>query len=121
VWQVEMTETFDEWFFTLGERERASVLAGLMVLKVKGPLLPRPYADTVKGSRYPNMKELRVQSNGQPLRIFFAFDPSRKGILLCAGNKAGYDKRFYEVMIPVADREFTLHLQKNDKRSECNE
>ncbi|WKW44091.1 type II toxin-antitoxin system RelE/ParE family toxin [Kosakonia cowanii] len=117
MWQVEMTETFDEWFFTLGERERASVLAGLMVLKVKGPLLPRPYADTVKGSRYPNMKELRVQSNGQPLRIFFAFDPSRRGILLCAGNKAGYDKRFYEVMIPVADREFTLHLQKIDKRS----
>jgi len=30
--------------------------------------------------------------------------------LLCAGSKAGNEKRFYEVMIPIADREFTQFL-----------
>ena len=76
----------------------------------KGPGLPRPYADTVKGSRYSNMKELRIQCRGEPLRAFFAFDPYRIGIVLCAGNKAGNEKRFYDRMIQVADREFTNWL-----------
>ena len=111
-----MTETFNEWFYSLCDDKRASVLAALMVLRIKGPMLPRPYADTVKGSRYHNMKELRVQSRGDPLRLFYAFDPLRNAILLCAGNKAGHEKRFYDVMIPLADRELTLHLQKIDKR-----
>ncbi|WLI77602.1 type II toxin-antitoxin system RelE/ParE family toxin [Kosakonia sp. H02] len=117
MWQIEMTETFDDWFSSLGDNDRASVLAALMVLRAKGPLLPRPYADTIKGSRYNNMKELRVQSRGDPLRIFFAFDSRRSGILLCAGNKVGHEKRFYDVMIPIADRELMLHLQKINKRN----
>lgn len=74
-------------------------------------MLPRPYADTVKGSQYSNMKELRVQSKGDPIRAFFAFDPKRHGILLCAGNKTGNEKRFYQTMIPLADEEFRKHLQ----------
>lgn len=56
------------------------------------------------------MKELRIQSQGEPLRVFFAFSPSRSSILLCAGNKTGNDKRFYEVMIPLADHEYTEYL-----------
>jgi len=32
-------------------------------------------ADTLKGNKHANMKELRVQSNGRPFRIFYAFDP----------------------------------------------
>lgn len=58
------------------------------------------------------MKELRVQSKGNPIRAFFAFDPLRTGILLCADEKTGKEKRFYEEMILVADREFTAHLEK---------
>lgn len=61
------------------------------------------------------MKELRVQSKGDPIRAFFAFDPERKGILLCAGNKTGNKKRFYETMIPIADHEFSEHLKKIGK------
>ncbi|WP_413771523.1 type II toxin-antitoxin system RelE/ParE family toxin [Marinobacter sp. ES-1] len=57
------------------------------------------------------MKELRVQSKGRPIRAFFAFDPARTGIILCAGEKTGKDKRFYDEMIPLADREFTAHLE----------
>ncbi len=68
--------------------------------------------DTVNASRHSNMKELRVQSKGDPIRAFFAFDPKRQAILLCAGNKTGNEKRFYDVMIPIADREFSEHLDK---------
>jgi hypothetical protein len=110
VWEIKTTDTFDEWFSRLEDIDRAAVLASLIVLREKGPQLPRPYADTVKGSRYSNMKELRVQSRGVPIRAFFAFDPHRCGILLCAGTKTGHEKRFYQVMIPIADREFSQFL-----------
>jgi len=112
MWAVETTDTFDEWFDILDDADRKNVLASLIVLQEKGPMLSRPHADTVYESCHSNMKELRVQSKGKPIRVFFAFDPERKGILLCAGNKTGNEKRFYEVMIPIADKEFTKHLDK---------
>jgi hypothetical protein len=115
MWIIETTDTFDEWFDSLDDTDRANVLASMLVLRERGPMLSRPYADTVNGSSHSNMKELRVQSKGAPIRAFFAFDPKRKGILLCAGNKTGDEKRFYEVMISIADREFTSHLKKLKK------
>lgn len=87
MWAIKTTDRFDDWFTSLKDSERASVLAALLVLRERGPGLSRPYADTLKGSRHSNMKELRIQSKGDPLRAFFAFDPNRTGIVLCAGNK----------------------------------
>jgi len=107
---IKTTERFDCWFTLLNDSDRACVLAALMVLREKGPGLGRPYADTLKGSAYINMKELRIQSRGDPIRAFFAFDSSRTAIVLCAGNKVGNEKRFYREMLPVADREFTHWL-----------
>lgn len=77
MWEIKTTDAFDHWYRSLSDADRAGVLAALMVLRGKGPGLPRPYADTVKGSRYSNMKELRIQCRGEPLRAFFAFDPYR--------------------------------------------
>ncbi|HCB1585753.1 TPA: type II toxin-antitoxin system RelE/ParE family toxin, partial [Citrobacter freundii] len=58
-----------------------------------------------------NMKELRVQHQGSPIRAFFAFDPSRYGIVLCAGDKTGLnEKKFYKEMIRLADAEYRNHL-----------
>lgn len=111
MWQIQTTDRFDKWFDALGDTDRANVIAGMLVLRQKGPLLSRPYADTVKGSIYANMKELRVQSKGRPIRVFFAFDSNRTGLLLCAGDKTGKDKRFYDEMIPVADYELAMHLE----------
>ena len=116
MWSVETTKWFDDWYANLTDDERANVLAAMMQLQQRGPNLPRPYADTVKGSIHNNMKELRVQSKGDPIRAFFAFDPERKAILLCAGNKTGNEKRFYKTMIPIADREFTEHLNRLKSR-----
>ena len=113
MWEVETKDRFDDWFSGLNDADRARVLASLLLLRNKGPNLARPHADTVYGSMFPNMKELRIQSQGDPLRAFFAFDPERKAIVLCAGNKVGDEKRFYKRMIPVADKEYRLHLMKN--------
>ena len=110
MWVIETTDTFDEWFDALDDTDRANVLASMMVLRDRGPMLSRPYADTVNGSSYSNMKELRIQSKGYPLRAFFAFDPNRTGIVLCAGNKIGNERRFYDEMLLVADQEFTHWL-----------
>jgi hypothetical protein len=80
----------------------------------RGPDLPFPYSSNVKGSRHGHMRELRVQSSGKPLRIFYAFDPRRTAILLIGGNKAG-NKRFYRKMIPIADKlydEYITELRK---------
>ena len=112
MWLIETTDTFDQWFDTLDNTDKSNVLASLLVLRERGPMLSRPYADTVYDSCHNNMKELRVQSKGKPIRAFFAFDPKRKGIVLCAGNETGNEKRFYAEMIPIADREFSKHLEK---------
>jgi len=110
MWDVITTDRFDEWFDSMDDNDRANIIAGMLLLEAKGPALSRPYSDTVEGSKFSNMKELRVQSKGKPLRVFFVFDPKRKAILLCAGNKSKNEKRFYKVMIPIADKEYQIHL-----------
>jgi hypothetical protein len=55
------------------------------------------------------MRELRVQSGGRPLRIFYAFDPRRSAILLIGGDKTG-DDRFYQRMIPIADALYDVYI-----------
>lgn len=117
MWTIITTDRFDCWFRSLDDTDRACVLAALLVLREKGPALSRPYADTLKGSLHSNMKELHIKSKGDPLRAFFAFDPNRTGIVLCAGNKAGNERRFYNEMLLVADREFTHWLNTLKERA----
>ena len=114
MWLVETTDIFDNWFDALDDSARASVLASLLLLQQKGPQLSRPYADSINSSKYVNLKELRIQHKGMPLRAFFAFDPQRKAIVLCAGNKVGDEKRFYKRMLPIAEREYAIHLKKQE-------
>lgn len=114
MWEVEYTDEFERWWQNLTEPERIDLVAGVELLEQIGPQLTRPYSDTVKGSKHPNMKELRIQSQGRPLRTFYAFDPRRCAILLIGGDKTG-DDRFYEKMIPRADRlydEYLVELKK---------
>jgi hypothetical protein len=109
MWRVEITDEFETWFDTLETSEQQSLVASVELLESRGPSLGRPHADTVKGSKHPNMKELRTQSCGAPLRTFFAFDPRRAAILLIGGDKTG-DGRFYDRMIPIADELFDEYL-----------
>jgi hypothetical protein len=111
MWRVETTDVFDEWFADLGEDAQAEVIATVELLKLLGPRLGRPRADTLNGSRYANMKELRASTVNKVLRIAFAFDPDRSGILLVGGDKSGVSKkRFYKQLIEKADQLYTAHL-----------
>ena len=117
-WDVEYTDEFEEWWNELGESEQEDIDASVRLLEQIGPSLARPHVDTVNGSKHSNMKELRTQSDGRPFRTLFAFDPRRCAILLIGGDKTG-DERFYDRMIPVADKLYDDHLEAI-KREESN-
>jgi len=114
MWKVEYTDEFGRWWETLSEQEQIDLVACVGLLEEFGPQLPHPYADTIKRSKHPNMRELRTQSGGRPLRTFYAFDPRRCAILLIGGDKTG-DNRFYEKKIPLADRLYDEHLEELKK------
>lgn len=114
MWEVEFTNEFAQWWDSLDELEQDSIRASVELLEQVGPKLGRPHVDHVKGSRHSNMKELRTQHQGRPLRTFFAFDPRRTAILLIGGEKTG-DDRFYDVMVPKADNLYDAYLAEIQK------
>jgi hypothetical protein len=109
-WEVEVSDEFAEWYGTLDESESESVDTAVDMLVEYGPRLARPYVDTLKGSRYPNMKELRVQHRGRPYRILFAFDPRRSAYLILGGDKSG-DVGWYGEALRRADAIYARHLK----------
>jgi hypothetical protein len=60
------------------------------------------------------MRELRVQSGGAPLRVFYVFDPMRQAVLLIGGDKTG-DDRFYDRMIPTAEKIWAQYLKETSQ------
>ncbi len=108
--EVEFTTEFEGWWNSLTADEQDSVDYIVSLLQEFGPALSRPYADTLKGSQFPNMKELRVQHAGRPLRILFAFDPRRTALLLLGGDKTG-NARWYIEAIALADKLYAVHLR----------
>jgi hypothetical protein len=80
------------------------------LLEELSPSLGRPHVDTVRDSRHANMKELRVQHEGRPYRILFAFDPRRSAYLILGGDKTG-DANWYKVNIKKADEIYDSHLR----------
>ncbi len=111
MWNVATTNDFDQWFAELVTDGQAEVIAKVNLLKLFGPQLGRPHADTLKGSKHANMKELRADTKDQLLRIAFAFDPTRAAVLLIGGNKRGVSqRRFYKHFIAKADSLYDAHL-----------
>jgi hypothetical protein len=109
-WDVEHTDEFATWYHGLTEAQQDDLTAVALLLMEQGPQLPFPYSSGIKGSKHTHMRELRVQSGGRPLRVFYAFDPRRSAILLIGGDKTG-DGRFYDRMIPIADALYDTYLQ----------
>ena len=86
--------------------------AMVLLLKARGHELGRPRAYTLKGSGYPNIKELRFDASDGVWRVAFAFDPERKAVILVAGDKSGKgQKQFYKILIRKADRRYAAHLE----------
>lgn len=81
-------------------------------LRIFGPELGRPAADTLKGSKFANMKELRVAVASNWYRFAFAFDPVQQAVILCGGGKGGLAQDlFYRSLIRTADRRFDEWLK----------
>src|ERR1700761_6812156 len=113
-WNVEHTDEFADWYLGLSEAHQDDITAAGLLLMEMGPQLPHPYSSGIHGSKHAHMRELRVQSGGRPLRVFYAFDPRRMAILLIGGDKTG-DGRFYETFIPIADRLYDEHIATLEK------
>jgi hypothetical protein len=112
-WKVAFGDEFDDEFEELPLGVQEPLLAAAKLLGEFGPQLGRPYVDTLEGSRYANMKELRFDAADGVWRVAFAFDPQRSGILLIAGDKSGVStKRFYKQLITKADTRYAAHLKR---------
>ncbi|WP_419804815.1 type II toxin-antitoxin system RelE/ParE family toxin [Terriglobus sp.] len=108
MYEVEFTDEFRDWYEALSAPEQKSCVHVIELLMQRGPELGRPHADTLKGARFTNLKELRVQHAGNAYRIFFAFDRRRVALLLLGGIKV--DGRFYKDLLPRAEELFANHL-----------
>jgi hypothetical protein len=112
-WTVIWHPAVAEWRETLDDNSYQQVVAAVDMLAEQGPVLPRPLADTVKGSRHHKMKELRPGSSGRSeIRILFAFDPQRSAVLLVAGDKAQEWDSWYKQAIPLADDRYDEHIER---------
>lgn len=110
-WAVNTHVDFDEEFKQFPEDVQDSILEKTLFIEEIGHSLGRPHVDTLKGSKHPNMKELRLDVKNGVWRVAFAFEPKREAILLIAGDKAGKNqKRFYKTLIKKADQRLDEHL-----------
>ena len=111
-WEVQFHAAFEAEVLAFEREVRIALIAATRLLSDYGPQLGRPHADTLKGSKHANMKELRFEAADGEWRAAFAFDPERRAIVLVAGDKSGgSQKRFYRQLIAKADFRFSEHLE----------
>lgn len=113
VWTVDFHPDFEAEFLQLDPAVQQEIIAGVVLMEAVGPTLGRPHADTLRGSgTMKNLKEYRFRADNGVWRLAYAFDPKRKGILLCAGDKSGVSKaRFYGGLIARAQARYAQHLE----------
>jgi hypothetical protein len=100
---------------TISQRlNRGSVDFTVSLLQELGPTLTMPHSSGIEMSRHKHMRELRIQHEGRPYRVLYAFDPRRTAILLIGGDKTGKD-RWYEEFVPRGDAIYDRHLGELEK------
>ena len=105
-WDVFFHPEFEAEFAELPENIQDELLERLGLLKNFGPTLGRPNVDTLEGSSFANMKELRFRHDGL-WQFALAFDPNRQAIILAGGNKVGQRR---DRLIRAADERFAVHI-----------
>jgi hypothetical protein len=86
-WEVEYLDEFELWWNDLNDEEQETVAAHVELLEERGPQLPFPYSSGIQTSKHGNMRELRIQHQGRPYRVLYAFDPRRVGIHCSAATR----------------------------------
>lgn len=102
-------DEFEAWFLGLDDADSRAVARVVGLLEAKGTGLGFPYSSAIEGSRHA-LRELRIQSAGRPLRVFYVFDPRRQAVLLLGGDKTG-DDRFYKRLVPKAEALWEQYLE----------
>lgn len=111
-WTVIFHDEFAVEFDELPEEVQNRIFEYGGMLEEFGSGLKRPYVDTLNGSKFSNMKELRFKASDGVWRVLFAFDPKRQAIMLIAGDKSGVSQtRFYRDIIKKADKRYKNHLE----------
>ena len=83
-----VTEEYEQWYATLDQDSKTELYYLTELLKLNGPELSRPYADSLHGlKRIKNLKELRGSTSKHVLRVSFFFDKERNAFLLIGGDK----------------------------------
>jgi len=108
-WVILQSPEFKDWYRTsLTNEERDAIIATALRLQVDGPALRRPLSGIIKGSKFPNMKELIPPAGN--VRILYVFDPKRRAIFLLGGDKSDSWDDWYRTNIPIADAIYERHL-----------
>lgn len=107
--EVVVTDEFAGWYASLTQQDADAVALCVERLEQRGVTLGFPYTSSINGTDQP-LRELRVQSQGHPLRVLYAFDPLRQAVLLIGGDKTG-DDRFYQTYIPLAESIWGAYLR----------
>lgn len=98
------TPEFGAWFDSLSGAHQDKVNFYVSLLVEKGLALGHPYSSDIKGSKIGGLRELKVKSHSHALRVFYAFDPARRAVVLIGGDKTGQDEgRFYDRMKRVCE------------------
>ena len=71
MWLINYTIEYENWFTSQEEEDKKFINSKVIVLSEFGPQLGRPYVDTIHGSKYKNLKELRIKSKKSVFRILF--------------------------------------------------
>src|SRR5689334_10901196 len=106
--EIIATHDFRDWYDDLDDAASDDVDVAVEVLAQVGVALGHPRSSAIKEATFA-LRELRIQSNGRPLRVFYAFDPARNAVLILGGDKTG-DDRFYIRMVPQAERIWKEYL-----------
>lgn len=109
-WGIEYTELFLKWWHSLKEEEQITVDASIRLLEHFGSNLRFPYSSGIEGSKFGHMRELRIQHQGKPYRVLYAFDPRRVALLLLGGNKQS-NNNWYKKFVPIADQLYEQHIK----------
>lgn len=107
--EIIYTDEFGTWYAVLSEIETRLVDRVVGLLEAQGFRLGHPYSSAVVKTELP-LRELRVTNPEHPIRIFYAFDKMREAVLIIGGSKKG-DDRFYERMVPLAERIWLQYLE----------
>jgi hypothetical protein len=116
--EIVVTDEFRAWYEDLDAANQDAVRRVVSLLEHFGVALGTPYSTAIQGGRHA-LRELRVQSGGRPLRVFYGFDPLRQAVLLIAGDKTG-DARFYETFVPRAERIWEQYLAELGREGESS-